>query len=73
MTAPFDMKLSHHTLAKLYRLFLRASLVHTHPVGVRPEIELEPTEHPLAVEQREGITWERVDEIAAIMLHSSQS
>jgi hypothetical protein len=33
------------------------TLVHTQPVGFRPHIELEPTEHPLAVEQRAGVTW----------------
>lgn len=32
------------------------TMVHTRSVGVRPYIELEPTEHPLAIEQREGIT-----------------
>jgi hypothetical protein len=45
------------------------TLVHTRPVGIRPRIELEPTGHPLAVEQREGITWGRVQEIAEIALH----
>ena len=35
----------------------------------RPYIELEPTNHPLALEQRRGITCERVEEIAAIMMH----
>ena len=43
--------------------------VHTRPVGQRPFIELEPTDHPLAVEQREGITMARVREIAAALLH----
>ena len=43
--------------------------VHTSPVGLRPVIELEPTDHPLAIEQREGITWSRVREIAEMMLH----
>ncbi|KIL78948.1 hypothetical protein SD77_3749 [Bacillus badius] len=38
--------------------------VHTRPVGFSPSIELEPTEHPLAVEQREGITVERIKQIA---------
>lgn len=28
-----------------------------------PYVELEPTEHPLAIEQRNGITLERVKEI----------
>jgi hypothetical protein len=42
-------------------------LVHTRPVGERPGFQLEPTDHPLAVEQRSGMSWERVHEIA----HSS--
>jgi hypothetical protein len=43
--------------------------VHTQPVGERPLIELEPTDHPLAVEQRTGITLARVQKIAEEMLH----
>jgi Uncharacterized protein conserved in bacteria (DUF2199). len=43
--------------------------VHTREVGRRPFVQLEPTEHPLAVEQRTGITWERVQEIAELVLH----
>lgn len=43
--------------------------VHTREVGRRPFVELEPTDHPLAVEQRTGITWERVQEIAELVLH----
>jgi hypothetical protein len=46
-----------------------ATHVHTQPIGVRPLVELEPTDHPLAVEQRQGITLARVQEIAEIMLH----
>ncbi|MFE9636555.1 DUF2199 domain-containing protein [Streptomyces sp. NPDC006463] len=42
---------------------------HTRPVGKRPFIELEPTDHPLAVEQRTGITQDRVREIATAVLH----
>jgi hypothetical protein len=45
--------------------------VHTQAVGKRPLVELEPTDHPLAVEQRTGITLERVQEIAETLLHSS--
>ncbi len=44
--------------------------VHTQAVGQRPLIELEPTVHPLAVEQRSGITLARVQEIAEALLHS---
>ncbi|MER5935153.1 DUF2199 domain-containing protein [Streptomyces sp. NPDC002054] len=47
--------------------------VHTRPVGERPYVELEPTDHPLALEQRKGITLDRVREIAAAVLHSSDS
>ena len=45
--------------------------VHTRGVGRRPRIELEPTDHPLAVEQRQGITLARVQEIAELVLHGS--
>jgi hypothetical protein len=44
--------------------------VHTRPLGERPTIELEPTNHPLAVEQREGISPARVHEIAEALLHT---
>lgn len=36
----------------------------TRAVGLRLLIELETTDHPLAVEQREGVTISRVHEIA---------
>lgn len=39
-------------------------MIHPRADGIRPYIELEPTDHPLAVEFREGITMERVQEIA---------
>ena len=37
--------------------------------NLRPFVHLEPTEHPLAIEQRTGITMERVKEIAEIIMH----
>jgi hypothetical protein len=40
------------------------TMVHSRPVGERPVVELEPTDHPLAVEQRQGITMQRVLAIA---------
>lgn len=43
--------------------------VHTQRVGSVPTIELEQTDHPLSVEQRNGITLDRVKEIAAMLLH----
>jgi hypothetical protein len=39
------------------------------PGNQRPLIVLEPTDHPLAVEQREGITLDRVKEIVAALMH----
>lgn len=47
------------------------TMVHTREVGRRPWIELEPTDHPLAREQREGITMARVQEIAELVLHGA--
>ena len=43
--------------------------VHTQPLGARPLVELEPTDHPLAIEQRDGITLARVRQIAEVVLH----
>ncbi len=42
----------------------------TQSVGSRPLVELEPTDHPLAVEQRTGITLARVQSIAEQLLHA---
>ena len=47
--------------------------VHLRNDGIRPFIELEPTDHPLAVEQRQGISRERVAEIYAMMMHGSEA
>ena len=49
---------------------LKAQL-HTRPIGLRPLIELEPTDHPLAMEQREGISIERVERLARSILHDT--
>jgi hypothetical protein len=35
--------------------------------GIRPLIGLEPTDHPLAIEQRQGITLQRIEEIASAL------
>jgi hypothetical protein len=43
--------------------------LHTRPLGERPLIELEPTDHPLAVEQRNGISRARVQQIAEAVMH----
>jgi hypothetical protein len=36
---------------------------------LRPKFVLKPTDHPLAMEQHNGITIERVQEIAAVLRH----
>ncbi len=41
--------------------------LHLRSGNERPRIELEPTEHPLAVEQRTGITLDRVQEIVVAL------
>jgi hypothetical protein len=45
------------------------SRVHLRDHGVRPFIELQPTEHPLAREQKEGLDARRVIEIFEAMAH----
>ena len=46
--------------------------LYTRPPGERPFVLLEESDHPLAVEQRDGITTARVQEIAELMLHSGE-
>jgi hypothetical protein len=43
--------------------------LHLRDDGVRPFVELEPTDHPLAVEQRSGISVQRVAQIYAAYEH----
>ena len=47
------------------------TMVHLRDHAQRPFIELEPTRHPLAVEQRTGIPIERVGEILSTYLHDT--
>ena len=51
-------------------LNLKAAL-HTQPLGERPLVQLEPSEHPLSVEQRNGITMARVQELVESSLHGA--
>jgi len=37
--------------------------------GLRPLVQVEPTDHPLAVEQQQGVTMVRVQEIVAALMH----
>jgi hypothetical protein len=48
------------------------TMLHLRDNGVRPLIEIEPTDYPLAVEQRSGISVERVAEIYAVYMHGRE-
>ena len=57
-------------LAPLYPSTLSlATNVHTRPVGVRPLVEVQASDHPLAVEQQRGISRDRLHEIWSTLLH----
>ena len=45
--------------------------VHLQPYPLRPRIELEPTDHPLALEQGKGISIERLQEIIEANTHAA--
>ncbi|MEU4394333.1 DUF2199 domain-containing protein [Kribbella sp. NPDC023855] len=45
------------------------TMLHSRPVGERPWIELEPTGHPLALEQHHGISQGRLQQIVEAALH----
>jgi hypothetical protein len=47
------------------------TMVHQRAVGVRPSVELEATDHPLAVHQRHGIEESSLTEIVSKLLHQS--
>ncbi len=49
-------------------LFLKTN-VHLRPHPKRPLIELEPTDHPLAIHQRKGISLAEVQAIVELALH----
>jgi len=53
-------------------MFLKTS-VQLRPIGLRPLVELEPTEHALAVHQREGIGATELRELVGPLLHDPES
>jgi hypothetical protein len=50
-------------------VFLKTT-VYQRPVGERPAVELEETDHPLSVDQHHGIDPARMREIISRVLHS---
>jgi hypothetical protein len=53
-------------------LSLKAQLI-TQPVGERPLVQLERTDHPLASEQRNGVPMSRVQKIVEVALHGGKA
>lgn len=49
------------------------TMAHFRDGGIRPSIELEQTDHPLAIDQRDGITLDRAWEIVHYYTDSSKS
>jgi hypothetical protein len=47
------------------------TMLHTREVGLRPLVVLEPTDHPLAIEQRDGIAVELLERRVAQLLHAT--
>ena len=45
------------------------TMVHLRDDGIRPYIELEPSDHPLAREQHDGISWDRLQEVIHMLVH----
>ena len=45
------------------------TLVHPRAGGIRPYIDLEPTDHPLSIDYRNGISISRAQEIAEHVMH----
>ena len=48
---------------------LLKTMLHIREYPMRPWVELEPTDHPLAVDQRDGMSPERAIELAHTLLH----
>ncbi len=47
--------------------------VHQRGIGIRPAVELEPTHHPLAVDQRLGIEMDRLVTIVTELIHQNDT
>jgi hypothetical protein len=53
-------------------VFLK-TMVHQRAIGQRPIVQLEETDHPLSIDQRNGVDPERMQEIISKVLHSGPS
>jgi len=48
------------------------TMVHLRDDGIQPYIEIEPSNHPLSIEQQNGVSVERLSEIYSIMMHDDE-
>jgi len=51
---------------------LLKEMVHQRQIGLRPLVQLEPTDHPLAMHQRDGIESEKLKQIIIKLLHQNR-
>lgn len=49
------------------------TLLHLRPAPARPRIEIEPTDHPLALQQRDGISRAEIQALIERALHPEQA
>jgi hypothetical protein len=68
---PFKGRLANSLSIYAETLNLRVSII-IQPVGTRPLFVVDESEHPLAMEQRGGISEGRVQELASLLLHQEQ-
>jgi hypothetical protein len=47
------------------------TMVHQRELGTRPRVVLEPTDHPLAIDQRDGIQEARLKELVIELIHDT--
>jgi hypothetical protein len=72
LRGPFKGRLGNSLSVYQETLNLKVQIL-IRPVGERPLLVIEEDDHPLAAEQRFGITRERAWELAALLLHQQRS
>ncbi|MFZ1916418.1 MAG: DUF2199 domain-containing protein [Terriglobales bacterium] len=68
---PFKGRLANSLSIYEETLNLKVSIV-IQPIGTRPLFIVEEMAHPLAIEQRRGISEERVQDLASLLLHQER-
>jgi hypothetical protein len=68
---PFKGRLANSLSVYAETFNLKVSIA-IQPVGTRPLFIVDEAEHPLAIEQRNGISQNRVQELASLLLHQER-